>query len=173
MGLILSLLTHTFYSMTDYRGIATCSKTAFRLECDVQINIMASQERIWNLLTNPGDYPKWNSTILSADGKIALHEVIKVKTTLDATRTYKLKVTEFSPTSKMVWTDGTAPLLSGVRTFTLTQRPDGSTDFRRVDVYAGLLFPLIAGSLPDFKSIFELLAAELKAEAEKSIILSP
>ena len=154
--------------MTDNQGIATCIKTVFRLEVDVRINIKASQERIWNLLTNAGDYPKWNSTILSAQGRIALHEEIKVKTTLDATRTYKLRVVEFSPPSRMVWTDGTAPFLRGVRTFTLTQRLDGSTDFRRVDVYAGLLFPLVAGSLPDFKAVFELLAAELKAEAEKS-----
>lgn len=153
--------------MTNSQGIATCSKTTFRLECDVLINIKASQERIWNLLTNAGDYSKWNSTILGADGKIALNEEIKVKTTLDATRTYKLKVAEFSPTSRMVWTDGIAPFFKGVRTFTLTQRLDGSTDFRRVDVYAGLLFPLIAGSLPDFKAIFEIFAAELKAEAEK------
>src|SRR6185436_12025984 len=153
--------------MTDNQGIATCSKTTFRLKCDVMVNIKASQERIWNLLMNVRDYPKWNSTILSADGKIALHEEIKVKTTMDPTRTYRLKVTEFYPTSRMVWTDGTAPFLRGVRTFTLMQRPDGSTDFRRVDVYAGFLFPLIAGSLPDFKAVFELLATELKAEAEK------
>jgi len=31
-----------------------------------------------------------------------------------------------------------------------------------------LMFPLIAGSLPDFKGVSELLAVELKAEAEKN-----
>ena len=153
----------------DNPGKATTTKTTFRLECQVGITINASREKVWSILTDAGNYSKWNSTILSAEGDISLDQVIKLKTTLDPVRTFKLRVTEFSPPSRMVWADGVSPFFRGTRTFTLTQRSDGGTDFRRVDVYAGLLFPLVAGALPDFNSVFEILAAELKAEAEKSL----
>jgi hypothetical protein len=68
----------------------------------------------------------------------------------------------------MVWSDGRAPMFTGVRTFTLTPKADGSTDFSMAEVYSGLMLPMIARSLPDFGPTFEQYASDLKREAEQS-----
>jgi len=67
----------------------------------------------------------------------------------------------------MVWKDGFAPMFSGVRTFSLTPKSDGTTDFSMIEVFKGIMLPLIKGSLPDFKPNFEQYALDLKAAAEK------
>jgi hypothetical protein len=68
----------------------------------------------------------------------------------------------------MVWSDGVAPMFKGVRTFTLSGRDDGSTDFSMVEVFTGVMLPMVKGSLPDFGPAFEQYAADLKREAERS-----
>jgi hypothetical protein len=73
---------------------------------------------------------------------------------------------EFSPNTRMVWRDGSAPMFQGVRTYTLIPRPDGSTTFSMVEVLSGLMLPMIGGSLPDFGPPFEQYAADLKKAAE-------
>ncbi len=150
-----------------YPGIASTNRTAFNLECSVRITIQAPREKIWAILADGSTYPSWNSTILGVDGKIAFNEKIRIKSTLDTNRSFVLRVSEFTPPAKMVWTDGRAPLFKGVRILALDARPDGMTDFSRVDRFYGILFPLLFGSLPDFKPIFETFAADLKKEAER------
>jgi hypothetical protein len=147
-------------------GHATSSATTFRMETSVGTNIKAESEKIMSLLTNAGNFTKWNSTVVSLEGSIRQGETIRLKSSLDAKRTFKLKVSEATPT-KMVWEDGFAPMFKGVRTFTLKPQTDGSTDFVMVEEFKGLMLPMIKGSLPDFKANFEQYAADLKKEAEK------
>ena len=45
-------------------------------------------------------------------------------------------------------------------------REDGTTDFAMVEVFAGVMLPLIKSSLPDFAPVFERYAGDLKREAE-------
>nr|MBA3872179.1 SRPBCC domain-containing protein [Anaerolineae bacterium] len=59
-------------------------------------------------------------------------------------------------------------MFKGVRTYTLTPKADGTTDFNMTEVISGLLLLMIGGSLPDFKPTFEQYAADLKRAAEKS-----
>lgn len=150
-------------------GRSTCSKTrtTFRLEYAIAINIQAPAERIWALLTNAADIPRWNTTVTSVEGTIALGQKIKLKVPIAPNRVFNLKVSEFEPNKRLVWRDGMAPMFQGVRTYTLTPRGDGSTDFTMVEVLSGLMLPMIAGSLPDFAPAFERYAADLKLEAEK------
>lgn len=138
------------------------------MEYAVSLNIQAPPERIWALLTNAADFPRWNSTVESIAGTIALGEKIQLRATIAPERVFKLAVSECMPPHRMVWSDGRAPMFTGVRTFTLTPKADGSTDFSMAEVYSGLMLPLIAGSLPDFGPSFEQYAADLKREAEQS-----
>ncbi|HEX9840921.1 MAG TPA: hypothetical protein VGA72_16345, partial [Anaerolineales bacterium] len=52
-------------------GRASKTKSAFRMEYSAGINIKAMPDRIWALMTNPADFPRWNSTVKSIDGTIA------------------------------------------------------------------------------------------------------
>lgn len=149
-------------------GKATKTQSLFRMEVSVGIHIKARPERIWAVLTNSQNFPKWNSTVQSVEGTIALGQTIRLKTTANPERTFKLKISVFQPNAQLVWQDGAAPMFKGVRSYTLTPKSDGSTDFTMVEVFAGLMLPMIAGSLPDFRPTFEQYAADLKAESERS-----
>ena len=149
-------------------GKATITKSTFNRVCSVTTNIRAKPEVIWGLLTNAAAMPKWNSTIISVEGNIALGETIHLKSISDPKRTFNLKISEFNPPKTLIWGDGAAPMFKGVRTYTLTPKEDGTTDFNMTEVISGLLLLMIGGSLPDFKPTFEQYAADLKREAEKS-----
>jgi hypothetical protein len=152
----------------EVNGRAIKTRDTFRMQCGVAINIRATPGKIWSLLTNAADLPKWNSTVQSIDGQIALGERIRLRVPLAPKRTFKLKVRTFNPERRMVWRDGAAPMFKGERTFTLSPCANGSTDFSMVEVFSGLMLPMIAGSLPDFAPAFEQYAADLKRAAERS-----
>jgi hypothetical protein len=150
--------------LVDNRAQKT--KTAFRLEYSAGTNIKAKPERVWALMTNAADFPRWNSTIKSMEGTIASGQTIQLVAAISPKRVFNLNIIEFVPGKKMVWSDGNA-LFKGVRTYTFSPGPDGATDFSMAEVYTGLMLPMIAGSLPDFAPVFERYLADLKREAER------
>ncbi|MCU0438897.1 MAG: SRPBCC domain-containing protein [Raineya sp.] len=144
---------------------AISAVSTFEMETKISINIHASPEKIMALLTDAPNFTRWNSTIVSIEGEIEQGKTIKLISKLDPKRTFKLKVLESSP-NKMVWKDGFAPMFTGVRTFSLSPKADGTTDFTMSEVFKGLMLPLIKGSLPDFKPNFEQYASDLKKATE-------
>lgn len=148
----------------------TASKTAstFRLEHAITSRIAATPERIWSLLTDADGFPRWNSTVTKIDGPIELGQKLALTVPAAPGRVFKPKVTRLEPQKEMEWSDGMAPMFRGVRTFTLTPQSDGSTEFTMVEVFTGIMLPMIKGSLPDFGPVFETYAADLKREAERS-----
>jgi len=145
---------------------ATKTASTFRMECAITIAIAAPAERIWSLLTTAAEFPRWNSTVTSVGGTIALGEKLALVVPASPTRTFKPKVTAFEPNRAMTWSDGVMPMFKGVRTYTLTPRDNGTTDFTMVEVFRGMMLPMIKGSLPDFAPIFETYAQDLKRAAE-------
>ncbi len=157
---ILTFMTVANISMAQ-NGTATTTKTTFSRETTVSINIQANQAIVWSLLTNASDFPRWNSTIVSIDGNIALGEKIQLKSTLDTTRTFKLKVKSFEKESSLSWGDG-----KGDRTYTITPNGTGGVTFTMTEKIGGLMFPMYAKYIPSFDESFEQFAADLKKEAE-------
>lgn len=141
-------------------GKAVTTKTMFSRETAVSINIQADPTIIWSLLTNAADFARWNSTIISLDGNIQVGETLQLKSTLDESRTFKLKVKELAPERRLVWGDS-----QGSRVYTLTQN-DGGVTFSMVEKIGGVLFPLFSRFIPPFDESFEQFAADLKREAE-------
>lgn len=144
----------------------TTTTSTFRMECAVRCTIDAPRAEIWALLTNAGDFPRWNSTVSSITGEIAEGNKLALRVPVSE-RTFSPKVTELVPQERMVWSDGVAPMFKGERTFTLTPRADGSTEFAMVEVFSGLMLPFIKGSLPDFAPVFERYALDMKQELER------
>ncbi len=147
---------------------AQVNRSTFRLEYSISGAIAAAPERIWGLLTNAADFPRWNSTVTQIDGRIAPGEKIALKARIAADRVFNLKITDVVPNRSMVWRDGAAPMFTGVRTFTLSPAADGGTLFSMAEVYSGLMLPMIAGSLPDFRQTFEQYFSDLKREVEQN-----
>lgn len=143
------------------------SRSTFRIACEITCSINASPERIWSLLTNADDFPRWNSTVTSLKGPIRRGQKLALTVPIAPGRTFTPRVTKLEPNVSMEWSDGMAPMFKGIRTFTLSPKPDGSTVFSMVEVLSGAMLPMIKGSLPDFGPSFEAYATDLKNEAEK------
>lgn len=134
----------------------------------VTASILATPDRIWALLTDASRYPAWNNTVSRVEGRITPGQRITVHTKISPGRSFPVKVTEFAPTSRMVWTGGMPlGLFKGERTFILAARRDGHVEFSMREQFTGLLFPLIARSIPDLQPAFDEFARNLKQAAEK------
>jgi len=139
------------------------------MQCAVRCTIKAKRERVWSLLTDAEGLPRWNSTVTSLKGRVALGETLELTVPQAPKRVFKPTVTKLEPASVMEWSEGNAVMFKGVRTFTLTENPDGTTDFSMSEVFAGAMLPMIKGSLPDFAPAFEAYAADLRREAERTM----
>jgi uncharacterized protein YndB with AHSA1/START domain len=144
-------------------GRATTSRTTFSRQTSVNIDIRANAATVWRLLTNASQFPKWNSTVISIDGKIAPGETIKLKSVLDTKRVFKLKIKEFEPNKRLVWGDG-----QGSRVYSIKDNNNGTITFSMSEKIGGLMFPLYAKMIPPFDNSFEQFARDLKKESEIS-----
>ncbi len=140
---------------------ATTVKTTFSRQTAVNVEIKADAAIVWALLTKASDYPRWNSTVTSIEGNIALGEKIKLKSILDAKRTFKLKVKEFEPEKRLVWGDG-----QGSRIYSIAKNGNGALTFSMTEKIGGLMFPMYAKMIPPFDESFEQFASDLKKESE-------
>lgn len=145
---------------TDLVKAATV-RSAFSRETSVGIDIHADASIIWALLTNASDYPRWNPTVISIEGKIAPSEKISLRSSLDPKRIFKLKVKKFENAKELVWGDA-----MGQRIYTLTQKQEALVNFKMTEKIGGPLFPLFAKMIPPFDESFERFATSLKTEAE-------
>lgn len=143
-------------------------RTTFRLSIAVTQSIEAPATTIWNLLTDVPAQARWNSTLTSIDGRVALGERVSFKVPEAPGQTFSPTVVAYDAPKSMVWRLNRWPLLVSDRTYRLTPGPGGATVFALDEVFKGLLLPLIARSLPDFGAMFERTAADLKAAAEKA-----
>ena len=133
----------------------------------VTTSIRATPERIWALLTDARGYTRWNNTVTRVDGKIVPRGRIKVHAKINPGRAFRVMVTEFEPSRRMVWTGGMPlGLFKGERTFTLTPGADGIVEFSMREEYTGLMAPLIGRSIPDLQPAFDEFANDLKRAAE-------
>jgi uncharacterized protein YndB with AHSA1/START domain len=145
--------------------MATKAKTTrrfFSRETEVAIEIAADPEAVWKLLTNASDYPSWNSTVVSIEGDIAPGHEIRLVSTLDPERTFKLAVKQFQPPERLEWGDA-----MGTRTYDITKRGPRSVTFAMREKIGGILFPLFARMIPSFDESFDRFAADLKKKAEE------
>lgn len=136
-------------------------KKLFSRETSVSIEIDATPDKIWQILTNVTGYKNWNSTLVSIEGEIKAGGQLQLVSKLDPNRTFKLSVKVFEQPTKLVWGD-----MMGSRTYLLTKQEQG-TLFTMTEKIGGPLFPLFAKMIPSFDESFDAYAKDLKIEAEK------
>lgn len=139
---------------------------AFSMSCGVEVNIRATADVIWRLLTDANGFSRWNSTVSSIEGEIREGERLRLHVP-GTDRIFTPTVSDVLANKRMTWTGGFTPIFKGVRTFVLKPRNDGSTDFAMGERFSGLMLPLLKGSMPDFGPVFERYANDLKRESER------
>ena len=131
--------------------------------------IAAQPDRIWSILTDAPNLSKWDSGVERVEGRIAPGQTIKVFVKVNPGRAFPVKVTEFVPGQRMVWSGGMPlGLFKGVRTYTLIPQGGGTTKFNMREEYTGPLTSMIWRSIPDLGPSFTQFANGLKQKAESS-----
>ena len=148
-------------TMLAQSGKASTVKKTFSRTTTVTIDIESTPEVIWSLLTNAQNYPDWNSTVLNIEGEIKEGEKIKLTSTLDPERSFKLKVKDLEPNAKMTWKGS-----MGKRHFVISKVKRG-VHVSMTEKIGGLMFPLFAKQIPSFDENFETFMSDLKQAAEE------
>jgi hypothetical protein len=129
--------------------------------------IAAKPDVIWGILTDGTNYSSWDSGVERVEGRIAPGETIKVYVKVNPGRAFPVKVIEFVPGQRMVWSGGMPlGLFKGVRTYTLASQANGATQFKMREEYTGPMLPMIWRSIPDLGPSFTQFANGLKQRAE-------
>lgn len=129
--------------------------------------ITATPDTIWAILTDGAGYSRWDSGVDRVEGQIAPGETIKVYVKVNPGRAFPVKVIEFKPGQRMVWSGGMPiGLFKGVRTYTLSPQGNGTTNFNMREEYSGPMLSMIWRSIPNLAPSFTQFANGLKQRAE-------
>lgn len=130
-------------------------------------DVQAEPDAIWAVITDAPGLGSWDSGIDRIEGVIAPGKTIKVHARIASWRTFPVKVTEFTRPTRMVWTGGMPlGLFRGVRTFTVSQRPNGVSRVTVREEYTGALLGMVWKSMPDLGPSFEQFVRGLKNKVE-------
>ena len=137
-----------------------------------EIEIQASAERVWQLLTDFPSFPQWNPFIRKASGAIRVGERLEVyiQPSGASGMTFRPTVLKAEPNRELRWLGHLliSGLFDGEHSFTIEPLGEGRVRFTQREVFTGLLVPLFARGLDtDTRRGFEEMNQALKARAEQ------
>ena len=141
-------------------------------ELRTEIEIQASAERVWQLLTDFPSFPQWNPFIRKATGNIRVGERLEVNIQPSGASgmTFRPTVLKVEPNRELRWLGHLLipGLFDGEHSFTIEPLGEGRVRFTQREVFTGLLVPLFARGLDtDTRRGFEEMNQALKARAEQ------
>lgn len=138
-------------------------------EIKSEIDIQASAEKIWQVLTDLDQYQEWNPFLHHAAGKVEMDAKVNV-TFIFGSRdmTLHCTVVKIEPNRELHWRYhvGFPFLYQGEHCFTLEPVGEGRVHFIDKEIFTGLLVPLLVKE--DDTGGFEAMDKALKARAEQS-----
>ena len=140
-------------------------------ELRTEIEIHATPERVWAILTDLDKYPQWNPLFHHAQGRLEMGgQVDATYRTGKKDTTLHCAIVTLDPARSLAWKYHVLlpGLWSGVHTFTIEPLWEGGVLFHDVEVFTGLLVPLMAHSIDtDTRRSFRQMDQALKARAER------
>lgn len=142
-------------------------------ELHSEIEIAASAERVWELLTDFASYPQWNPFIRSISGEPTPGERLEARIEPPGGQgmTFKPKVLNAEPNRELRWLGHllVPGLFDGEHSFTIQPLEENRVRFIQREAFKGLLVPLFARSLDtNTQRGFEEMNRALKERAETS-----
>ena len=132
------------------------------------IDIAATPERVWAVLTDFAGYRAWNPVFCEASGELALGNQLTLTTIQprnDRTMTVKVKVVAVKPAAELGWQSRMYGLASSKRSFLLS--PDGSgTQLTQIGVYQGLFTSFPPKVIGRIQNNFDAINEAVKEQAE-------
>jgi hypothetical protein len=144
-------------------------------QLNTQVDIQATPDRVWEILTNFGAYPAWNPFMVSAVGTARRGERLTIQMQPAGGRAATLRPTvlEASPGRQLRWRGQilARAVFAAEHTFTIEPIGDGRVRLTQREDFRGVLVPFLAksldkGTLPAFKQMNEA----LKRRAEQPAV---
>ena len=140
-------------------------------EIHAEIEIDASAERVWGILTDFASYPEWNSYIRKISGEPKVGEHLEVRFELPGSRGITLKPTVLNaePNRELRWLGHllVSGLFDGEHSLSIQPLGENRVRFVQGEAFRGLLVPLFAHSLDKgTRRGFEEMNRALKEQAE-------
>jgi len=137
-----------------------------------EISINARPDKIWTILTDFDNYPKWNPfvTSLKGDVKVGNKITVRIEPPEASVNTFKPTVTAFETNKKLSWLGVLLMkgIFDGEHKFELTDNGNGTTTLVQSENFIGLLVPLFKKQLNDnTRRGFEAMNKKLKELAEQ------
>ena len=141
-------------------------------ELRTEIEIQASAERVWQLLTDFPTFPQWNPFIRKAGGNIRAGERLEVRLQPSgaSAMTFRPTVLKVEPNREFRWLGHLLfpGLFDGEHIFTIEPLGESRVRFTQREIFNGLLVPLFARGLDtDTRRGFEEMNQALKTRAEQ------
>lgn len=141
-------------------------------EIDTEIIIEASAQKVWQILTDFENYPKWNPFINMIEGKV--HEGNSFKVIIQAPEskpmTFNPVCLSFKENQEFVWKGRLflPGIFDGKHIFKLEEFQSGRTKFIQREEFSGILIGFLWKKLDTHtRKGFEMMNMKLKQEAEK------
>jgi hypothetical protein len=116
-----------------------------------EIMIFAEPDKVWSVLTNFSDYPRWNPFIERIEGAVELGARLRVRIhpPSGSPMTFKPRVLNVVPASELGWLGHLLipGLFDGEHHFQIERVEAKQTLFRQSEVFQGLLVGLLPASL--------------------------
>lgn len=138
-----------------------------------EIDIHASDERVWQLLTDFASYPHWNPFIRRVSGEAKTGARLHVYLQPSGARgtTFRPRVLKVEPKRELRWLGHLVipGLFDGEHIFTIEPLEANRVHFVQRELFTGLLVPLLAHGLDtDTRRGFDDMNHALKVRAEQS-----
>ena len=138
-----------------------------------EILIKASPEKVWGLLCDFKNYPKWNPFILSIDGELKKGNFLRVNLKPEGSSgmVFKPEVLEIETNRLFCWKGklGIKGIFDGEHRFELKATNQGHTVFIQSEKFNGILVPFFQKMIHGpTKRSFEAMNTKLKELAEEN-----
>ncbi|AEE52047.1 SRPBCC domain-containing protein [Haliscomenobacter hydrossis] len=140
-------------------------------QIETEILIEATPEKIWSILTDFTNHPKWNPFIKSIRGEKKIGEklTVSIESPGGNGMTFQPIVTSFKENVEFRWKGklGLRGIFDGEHYFQLIRQENNRTKLIHGEQFSGILVPLMGKALDKTKDGFELMNRSLKIESEK------
>jgi hypothetical protein len=136
------------------------------------VEVQASPERVWEVLTDFAAYPDWNPFIVQAGGRAAPGSRLELRMRLPGRRptTFRPQVLEAEPARRLRWLGHllVPGLFDGEHRFTIEPAGPGRARVTQQETFRGLLAPLLLAFIagPTLEG-FRQMNRALQARAEE------
>lgn len=158
---------------TEFKGKGEVIQNGKTIATSIIIN--ASPDKVWNVLMNFSEYPKWNPFITSITGEPKEGNIIAATICPPNQKPmlFKPTVLQNKNNSEFRWigTMGIPYLFDGEHVFHLHDNNDKTTTFHQIEYFRGVLVPFLRKILEQHTlSGFETMNLALKQQVERYML---